>query len=119
MMSFLYFAFVLSLTHFYKKIINYEKSIYYRCLLINRFILAGNRTKDETAINMQVDAMIQTRNNHNYDDLKNYATENTDWVDVVGMSWKGRKESQYAHQSIIIHFLNGRYQRKSLLPFGL
>lgn len=47
-------------------------------LLIGGFILAQNRTKDEAAINMQVDAMIQSRNNHNYDDLKNYATENTD-----------------------------------------
>ena len=67
-------------------------------LLICGLILAQNRTKDEAAINKQVDAMIYSWNNHNYDDLKNYTTENTDWVNVVGMWWKGRKESQYAHQ---------------------
>ena len=67
-------------------------------LLLSGFLLAQNRTKDEAAINKQVDAMIYSWNNHNYDDLKNYTTENTDWVNVKGMWWKGRKESQYAHQ---------------------
>jgi uncharacterized protein (TIGR02246 family) len=67
-------------------------------LLIGGIILAQDRTKDEAAIHKQVDAMIYSWNNHNYDDLKNYTTEDTDWVNVVGMRWKGRKESQYAHQ---------------------
>ena len=67
-------------------------------LSMGGIILAQNRTKDETAINVVVDAMIYSWNHHNYDDLKNYTTENTDWVNVVGMWWKGRKESQYAHQ---------------------
>ena len=68
-------------------------------LLISGLLFAQNRSKDEAAINKQVDAMIYSWNNHNYDDLKNYTTENTDWVNVVGMWWKGRKESQYAHQA--------------------
>lgn len=67
-------------------------------LLLGGFLLAQTRTKDEAAINKQVDAMIYSWNNHNYDDLKNYTTENTDWVNGPGMWWKGRKESQYAHQ---------------------
>jgi len=67
-------------------------------LLIGGIIHAQDHTKDEAAINKQVDAMIFSWNNHNYDDLKNYTTEDTDWVNVVGMWWKGRKESQYAHQ---------------------
>lgn len=67
-------------------------------LLICGLVFAQNRTKDESDINAQVDAMIYSWNNHNYDDLKNYTTENTDWVNVVGMWWKGRKESQFAHQ---------------------
>jgi len=67
-------------------------------LLIAGLILAQDHSKDEAAINAQVDAMIYSWNHHNYDDLKNYTTENTDWVNVVGMWWKGRKESQYAHQ---------------------
>ena len=68
-------------------------------LLLSGLIFAQDHIKDETAINKQVDAMINSWNKHNYDDLKNYTTENTDWVNVVGMWWKGRKESQYAHQA--------------------
>ena len=30
--------------------------------------------------------------------MKEYATEDADWVNVVGMWWKNRKEVQYAHQ---------------------
>jgi len=44
--------------------------------------------------------MVASWNNHNYDNMKDYATEDTDWVNVVGMWWKGRKQSQYAHQAI-------------------
>ena len=74
-------------------------------LLICGIIFAQDRTKDESAINGQVDAMIYSWNHHNYDDLKNYTTENTDWVNGVGMWWKGRKASQYAHQVIHNTFL--------------
>jgi len=69
------------------------------------FAKAQNRAKDEAAINKQVDAMVYCWNNHNYDDMKNYTTENTDWVNVVGMWWKGRSESQYAHQAYHNTFL--------------
>ncbi|MDR6942271.1 SgcJ/EcaC family oxidoreductase [Mucilaginibacter pocheonensis] len=68
-------------------------------LLTNGLIFAQDRSKDEAAINKQVDAIVYSWNHHNYNDLKNYATEHTDWVNVVGMWWKGRKESQYAHQA--------------------
>lgn len=67
-------------------------------LLACGFVFAQNRAKDEAAIKKQVDAMVYSWNHHNYDDMKNYTTENTDWVNVVGMWWRGRKESQYAHQ---------------------
>lgn len=67
-------------------------------LLICGLSFAQNSTEDEAAINKQVEAIVYSWNNHNYDDIKNYTTEDTDWVNVVGMWWKGRKESQYAHQ---------------------
>lgn len=74
-------------------------------LLVVKMIFAQDTLKDKAAINAQIDAMIYSWNNHNYDDMKNYTTENTDWVNVVGMWWKGRKESQYAHQAIHNTFL--------------
>lgn len=67
-------------------------------LFLCGIVLAQGQSIDEAAINEQVDAMIHSWNHHSYDDMKNYTTENTDWVNVVGMWWKGRKESQYAHQ---------------------
>ena len=67
-------------------------------LLVGGLIFAQDSAKDKSAISAQIDAIIYSWNNHNYDDLKNYTTENTDWVNVVGMWWKGRKQSQYAHQ---------------------
>jgi uncharacterized protein (TIGR02246 family) len=68
-------------------------------LVLTGLLFAQNRPNDQAAIDGQIDAMIKSWNQHNYDDLKNYTTENTDWVNVVGMWWKGRKESQYAHQA--------------------
>jgi len=61
-------------------------------------LFAQDRARDEAAINKQIDAMVASWNNHNYDNMKDYATDDTDWVNVVGMWWKGRKQSQYAHQ---------------------
>jgi hypothetical protein len=52
-------------------------------LLLCGTILAKERTNDEAAINKQVDAFLYSWNNHNYNDLKNYTTENTDRVNVV------------------------------------
>jgi carbohydrate-binding DOMON domain-containing protein len=57
-------------------------------MVICQLIFAQNQTKDESAINGLVDAMIHSWNNYNYDDLKNYSTEDTDWVNGVGMWWK-------------------------------
>lgn len=84
-------------------------------LLLCKMIFAQNNTKDKVAINEQVDAMIYSWNHHNYDDMKNYTTENTDWVNVVGMWWKGRKESQYAHQFMHNSFLKGSVCEKNAI----
>jgi uncharacterized protein (TIGR02246 family) len=67
-------------------------------LLICSLLQAQDKSKNDAAINKQVDAMINSWNQHNYDDLKNYTTEDTDWVNGVGAWWKGREESQFAHQ---------------------
>lgn len=62
------------------------------------FGFAQDHSQDKIAIEKQVDAVINSWNNHNYNDMKDYATEDADWVNVVGMWWKNRKEVQYAHQ---------------------
>ena len=74
-------------------------------LVFGGFVFAQDRARDEAAINKQIDAMVASWNNHNYDNMKDYATDDTDWVNVVGMWWKGRKQSQYAHQEYHKTFL--------------
>lgn len=53
-------------------------------LLLCFLLQAQNQDKDKTAIEAQIDAMVKSWNNHNYEDLGNYTTENTDWVNNVG-----------------------------------
>lgn len=67
-------------------------------LLLSNVLFAQSKTADEIAVEKQVDALIMSWNKHNYDDIANYATEDCDWVNVVGMWWKNRREVQYAHQ---------------------
>lgn len=54
---------------------------------------------DEQAIKNQLHAFLTSWNNHNFNDMKTYTTEDVEWVNVVGMWWKGRKEVQFAHQA--------------------
>ena len=56
------------------------------------------KTTDEIAVEKQIDAFIASWNNHDYSDIANYSTEDSDWVNIVGMWWKNRKEVQFAHQ---------------------
>ena len=63
------------------------------------FALFAQDKTDEQAIKNQLSAFFISWNNHNFDDMKNYTTDDVDWVNVVGMWWKGRKEVQFAHQA--------------------
>ena len=56
--------------------------------------------KDKDAVAKQVDAMISDWNSHVFKNIKNYATEDVEWINIVGMRWKGQKEVQMAHQNI-------------------
>lgn len=83
--------------------------------LLSNVLFAQNKTADEIAVEKQVDALIASWNTHNYSDISNYATEDCDWVNVVGMWWKNRREVQYAHQ--VFHegmFKNVRLTKKSV-----
>jgi uncharacterized protein (TIGR02246 family) len=84
-------------------------------LLTTGFIFAQHQKEDEISINKQIDAMIYSWNNHNYDNLKDYTTENTDWVNVIGEWWKGRIMSQDVHQKYHDTFLKeSRCEKKSV-----
>ena len=60
------------------------------------FSVAQNDTSGQKAIEAQIDAFITSWNKHDFSDMKNYIAEDCDFVNVVGMHWKGREEVQYA-----------------------
>ncbi|HZH95893.1 MAG TPA: SgcJ/EcaC family oxidoreductase [Flavisolibacter sp.] len=62
-------------------------------------LLFAQSKNDEQAIKNQIQAFVTSWNNHNFDDMKNYTTEDVEWVNVVGMWWRGRKEVQFATQA--------------------
>ena len=62
-------------------------------------LLFARGNGDEQAIKNQVQAFLNSWNRHNYDDMNNYTTDSVEWVNIVGMWWKGRKEVQFAHQA--------------------
>jgi uncharacterized protein (TIGR02246 family) len=68
-------------------------------LLFSTLNLFGQSNKDRQAIQKQIQAFIDNWNVHNYSTMKTYTTEDVDWVNIVGMWWKGRRNVQYAHQS--------------------
>jgi uncharacterized protein (TIGR02246 family) len=65
-------------------------------LAVTDAVFAQNST-DEKHVEAGVEALILSWNNHDYSDMKNYATEDCEWVNIVGMHWKNRNEVQYAH----------------------
>lgn len=74
------------------------------CLLIISLTLFSIATfaqdnTDKKEIKEQINAFFTSWNSHNFSDMKNYTTEDVDWVNVVGMWWKGRKQVQFAHEA--------------------
>lgn len=61
--------------------------------------ICGQTSKDKELIQNQIEAMIESWNQHDFSNMKNYTTEDVDWVNVVGMWWKGRDEVQFAHDA--------------------
>lgn len=60
--------------------------------------LAQSTESDKQAIEKQVEAFTYSWNKHDFSNLKDYTTEDLEWVNVVGMYWKNQKEVQFAHQ---------------------
>lgn len=77
------------------------KHSFFSLLFISFSIIAFSQTRseDEKAINAQMDAMIASWNHHDFTDMKNYTTDDIDFVNPVGMWWKGRAQMQYALQT--------------------
>ena len=55
---------------------------------------------DKAAIEKQIDGLFADWNSHAFKNMSNYTTDDVEWINIVGMRWKGRQEVQMAHQAI-------------------
>ena len=70
---------------------------------------------EQKAIEAQIDAFIASWNKHDFSDMKNYVVEDCDFVNIVGMHWKGRENIQYAHQTYHDQFFKNTPMEKQSL----
>ncbi|QHW00230.1 SgcJ/EcaC family oxidoreductase [Spirosoma endbachense] len=67
----------------------------------------GHAQTDEKAIENQVDKLVSDWNTHSFKNMDTYTTEDVEWVNIVGMWWKGRTEVKSAHQRIFDTIFKG------------
>lgn len=60
---------------------------------------AQDTATEKNAVQAQIDAFFTSWNRHDFSDMKNYVADTSDFVNIVGFHWKGRKDIQYAHQA--------------------
>lgn len=88
--------------------------ILFSCMLLLTGIFAFAQN-DEKAIQAQVSQMVSDWNTHKFENMDSYMTEDVEWVNIVGMWWKGRQEVKAAHQGNFGAFFKGvPFTQKSL-----
>ena len=81
-------------------------------LVMSNFFYSQN---DEKAIQTQVLQMVSDWNTHDFKNIDSYMTEDVEWVNIVGMWWKGREEVKAAHRGNFGAFFKGvPFTKKSL-----
>ncbi|WP_051878842.1 SgcJ/EcaC family oxidoreductase [Chryseobacterium sp. FH1] len=75
----------------------------------------GFSQNDEKVIQAQVTQMVSDWNTHEFKNMDSYMTDDVEWVNIVGMWWKGRAEVKAAHQGNFGAFFKGvPFKQKSL-----
>ena len=75
----------------------------------------GFSQNDEKAIQAQVTQMVSDWNTHEFKNMDFYMTDDVEWVNIVGMWWKGRAEVKAAHKGNFGAFFKGvPFKQKSL-----
>lgn len=83
-------------------------------ILLMTSVLGFSQT-DEKAIQAQVTQMVSDWNTHEFKNMDSYMTDDVEWVNIVGMWWKGRAEVKAAHQGNFGAFFKGvPFKQKSL-----
>ncbi|KFC20765.1 SgcJ/EcaC family oxidoreductase [Epilithonimonas lactis] len=83
-------------------------------ILLMTSVLGFSQT-DEKSIQAQVTQMVSDWNTHEFKNMDSYMTDDVEWVNIVGMWWKGRAEVKAAHQGNFGAFFKGvPFKQKSL-----
>ena len=89
-----------------------SKKIIITFLLITAQITSAQNDKKE--IEKQIDQMASDWSTHKFNNMDSYTTQDVQWVNIVGMWWKGRTEVKLAHQQIFdVIFKNVPITKKS------
>jgi uncharacterized protein (TIGR02246 family) len=62
---------------------------------------------DEKAIEKQVTQLVSDWNTHDFKNMDTYTTEDVEWVNIIGMWWRGRTEIKTAHQRMFDTIFKG------------
>ncbi|KQS91864.1 SgcJ/EcaC family oxidoreductase [Chryseobacterium sp. Leaf394] len=81
------------------------KNLFSVLFLVTGFLCFSQ--SDEKEIQTQVSKMVSDWNTHEFKNMDSYMTEDVEWVNIVGMHWKGRNEVKAAHQGNFSAFFKG------------
>ena len=83
-------------------------------LLLNSSVIFSQSSADEAQINKLIDELVDGYNTHDFTSLKNNSTNDVNWVNIVGMWWKGRDAVLAAHYGIFNTIFKGvKFEKKS------
>jgi uncharacterized protein (TIGR02246 family) len=81
-----------------------------KTILISFLLLTGQISfaqKDLEVIEKNVNQLVSDWNTHDFKNMDTYTTEDVEWVNIVGMWWKGRTEVKMAHQGMFDRIFKG------------
>jgi uncharacterized protein (TIGR02246 family) len=64
------------------------------------FVCHAQTDADKAAINQVVTSFFNSWNNHDFKDISGYTTEDADFINPVGIWWKGRSDAQKSLQHL-------------------
>jgi uncharacterized protein (TIGR02246 family) len=82
------------------------------CIALSRPVVAGDSATDEKAIRQVVKVYVTLWNKHDMSTFGNLFTDDAEWVNVVGMIWRGNAEIKKVHQ--IVHATNFKNRNMQL-----
>jgi uncharacterized protein (TIGR02246 family) len=84
-------------------------------LFVLSSVVCVAQSDDKKSIERQVNRMVSDWNTHEFKNMAYYTTEDVEWINIVGMWWKGRTNVEKAHQSTFDLFFKGvPFTQKSL-----